>query len=139
MIYLCRRRASLLAHAQACALNQRPTASRAPISHRLFPKHRMALAANPFHIQKLTGSPTNPASPRQPARYTKPMHPPVRLVAIDMDGTLLPSTLLPNYEQAVSRRNRQALRVAQQAYAVLPGTVKERYFRGIRHVTKRNC
>jgi Cof subfamily protein (haloacid dehalogenase superfamily) len=43
------------------------------------------------------------------------MHPPVRLVAIDMDGTLLPSTLLPNYEQAVSRRNRQALRVAQQA------------------------
>ncbi|MGC1462588.1 MAG: Cof-type HAD-IIB family hydrolase [Terracidiphilus sp.] len=38
------------------------------------------------------------------------MHPPVRLVAIDMDGTLL-----PNYEQAVSRRNAQALRAAQQA------------------------
>ncbi len=38
------------------------------------------------------------------------MHPPVRLVAIDMDGTLL-----PNYEQAVSPRNAQALRAAQQA------------------------
>ena len=38
------------------------------------------------------------------------MHPPVRLVAIDMDGTLL-----PNYEQAVSPRNQQALRAAQQA------------------------
>jgi Cof subfamily protein (haloacid dehalogenase superfamily) len=38
------------------------------------------------------------------------MHPPVRLVAIDMDGTLL-----PNYEQAVTRRTHQALRAAQQA------------------------
>jgi Cof subfamily protein (haloacid dehalogenase superfamily) len=38
------------------------------------------------------------------------MHPPVRLVAIDMDGTLLPSTT-----QAVSPRNALALRAAQQA------------------------
>jgi hypothetical protein len=38
------------------------------------------------------------------------MHPPVRLVAIDMDGTLL-----PNDVQTVSRRNAQALRAAQQA------------------------
>jgi Cof subfamily protein (haloacid dehalogenase superfamily) len=38
------------------------------------------------------------------------MHPPVRLVAIDMDGTLLP-TLSPQ----VSPRNAQALRAAQQA------------------------
>jgi Cof subfamily protein (haloacid dehalogenase superfamily) len=38
------------------------------------------------------------------------MHPPVRLVAIDMDGTLLPS-----YEQSMSGRNAQALRAAQQA------------------------
>jgi hypothetical protein len=38
------------------------------------------------------------------------MHPPVRLVAIDMDGTLL-----PNDAQTVSRRNAQALRAAQQA------------------------
>jgi Cof subfamily protein (haloacid dehalogenase superfamily) len=38
------------------------------------------------------------------------MHPPVRLVAIDMDGTLL-----PNVEQSVSLRNRQALQAAQQA------------------------
>ena len=46
----------------------------------------------------------------QRSRYTRNMHPPVRLVAIDMDGTLL-----PNYEQAVSRRNAQALRAAQEA------------------------
>jgi len=38
------------------------------------------------------------------------MHPPVRLVAIDMDGTLLPTL-----QQSVSPRNRQALRAAQQA------------------------
>jgi len=38
------------------------------------------------------------------------MHPPVRLVAIDMDGTLLPT-----FAQEVSRRNAQALRAAQEA------------------------
>jgi Cof subfamily protein (haloacid dehalogenase superfamily) len=38
------------------------------------------------------------------------MHPPLRLVAIDMDGTLLPSL-----STAVSPRNAQALRAAQQA------------------------
>jgi Cof subfamily protein (haloacid dehalogenase superfamily) len=38
------------------------------------------------------------------------MHPPVRLVAIDMDGTLL-----PNDVQKISSRNVQALRAAQQA------------------------
>jgi Cof subfamily protein (haloacid dehalogenase superfamily) len=38
------------------------------------------------------------------------MHPPVRLVAIDMDGTLL-----PNNEPVVSRRNAKALRAAQAA------------------------
>src|SRR5665213_1500426 len=38
------------------------------------------------------------------------MHSPVRLVAIDMDGTLL-----PNDVQKISKRNVQALRTAQQA------------------------
>ncbi len=38
------------------------------------------------------------------------MHPPARLVAIDMDGTLLPT-----FAQAVSRRSAQALRAAQEA------------------------
>ena len=38
------------------------------------------------------------------------MHPPVRLVAIDMDGTLLPS-----FSQAMSQRNARALKAAQQA------------------------
>jgi len=38
------------------------------------------------------------------------MHPPVRLVAIDMDGTLLPT-----FSQTISRRNAEALRAAQRA------------------------
>src|SRR5436309_9263078 len=38
------------------------------------------------------------------------MHPPVRLVAIDMDGTLLPT-----FAQAVSNRGARALRAAQAA------------------------
>ena len=38
------------------------------------------------------------------------MHPPIRMVAIDMDGTLLPT-----FTQAISRRNAQALKAAQEA------------------------
>ena len=38
------------------------------------------------------------------------MHPPVRLAAIDMDGTLLPT-----FAQAISPRNARALRAAQEA------------------------
>jgi Cof subfamily protein (haloacid dehalogenase superfamily) len=38
------------------------------------------------------------------------MHPPVRLVAIDMDGTLLPT-----FSQVISKRNALALKAAQQA------------------------
>lgn len=43
-------------------------------------------------------------------RYTGDMHPPARLVAIDMDGTLLPT-----FSQAVSSRNAKALKTAQDA------------------------
>ena len=46
----------------------------------------------------------------QSRRYTGLMHPPVRLVAIDMDGTLLAT-----FAQQVSRRNAQAVRAAQAA------------------------
>jgi Cof subfamily protein (haloacid dehalogenase superfamily) len=46
----------------------------------------------------------------KPARYTKTMYPPVRLVAIDMDGTLL-----PNVGQTLTRRNARALKAAQDA------------------------
>jgi len=42
--------------------------------------------------------------------YTDPMHPPIRLAAIDLDGTLLPAL-----SHAVSERNAQALRAAQEA------------------------
>jgi Cof subfamily protein (haloacid dehalogenase superfamily) len=44
------------------------------------------------------------------ARYTEHMHPPVRLVAIDMDGTLLPT-----FAQAMSPRTARALKAAQEA------------------------
>ena len=47
-------------------------------------------------------------------RYTGVMHPPARLVAIDMDGTLLPT-----FSQQVSTRNAQALNAAQQAGIVV--------------------
>jgi Cof subfamily protein (haloacid dehalogenase superfamily) len=42
------------------------------------------------------------------------MHPPVRLVAIDMDGTLLPT-----FAPAISARTAQALRAAQQAGIII--------------------
>jgi Cof subfamily protein (haloacid dehalogenase superfamily) len=42
------------------------------------------------------------------------MHPPVRLLAIDLDGTLLPS-----FTQAVSPRNARALQAAEQAGIVV--------------------
>src|SRR3954464_4654349 len=45
-----------------------------------------------------------------PSRYTKLMHPPVRLVALDMDGTLLAT-----FAQELSRRNAQAVRATQAA------------------------
>ena len=44
------------------------------------------------------------------ARYTGGMHPPLRLVAIDMDGTLLPSIA-----REISRRTALALKAAQEA------------------------
>jgi Cof subfamily protein (haloacid dehalogenase superfamily) len=44
------------------------------------------------------------------SRYTGDMHPPVRLVAIDMDGTLLPT-----FSQTISKRNARALKAAQEA------------------------
>ena len=44
------------------------------------------------------------------ARYTRDMHPPVRLVAIDVDGTLL-----PGYAKGVTARAARALKAAQEA------------------------
>jgi Cof subfamily protein (haloacid dehalogenase superfamily) len=47
------------------------------------------------------------------------MHPPVRLVAIDMDGTLLPTIAQPTISQAISRRNALALRASQDAGIII--------------------
>jgi len=44
------------------------------------------------------------------AQYTEDMHPPVRLVAIDMDGTLLAT-----FAKAISPRTARALKAAQEA------------------------
>jgi len=59
------------------------------------------------------GFPRVPPSLRPP-RYTEGMHPPVRLVAIDIDGTLLPT-----FSQTVSPRNAKALKTAQDAGVVV--------------------
>jgi len=48
--------------------------------------------------------------PTASGQYTKTMHPPARLIAIDMDGTLLPT-----FAQQLSPRTAQALRAAQEA------------------------
>jgi Cof subfamily protein (haloacid dehalogenase superfamily) len=56
------------------------------------------------------GSLRQNANPTAGGRYTGDMHPPVRLVALDVDGTLLAT-----FAQEVSRRNGQALRAAQAA------------------------
>jgi Cof subfamily protein (haloacid dehalogenase superfamily) len=47
------------------------------------------------------------------------MHPPVRLVAIDMDGTLLPTQSQPSVSHRISPRNAKALRAAQDAGIVV--------------------
>ena len=71
----------------------------------------MALTANPFHAQSLPHARSGRLlSSDLCFPYTESMHPPARLVAIDMDGTLLPS-----FSAAISRRNAQALRAAQEA------------------------
>ena len=48
--------------------------------------------------------------PQAPAGYTGGMYPPPRLVAIDVDGTLLPT-----FTQEISPRNARALKAAQEA------------------------
>jgi Cof subfamily protein (haloacid dehalogenase superfamily) len=80
----------------------------------------VALAANPFHTKEIIESGpfgTNGDSVAGPAcaankspRTLEGMHPPVRLVAIDIDGTLLPT-----FSQTISDRNAKMLKAAQQA------------------------
>src|ERR1700760_25903 len=72
-------------------------------SHGEVPHFARRIKACCFRTPYLKDRPAN-------SRYTRHMHPPVRLVAIDMDGTLLPT-----FSQSISPRNAQALRAAQQA------------------------
>ncbi len=104
----------LVSLGQTRPLGQGAATTRTPIRHGLLREHSMTLAANPFHTQEITGSgPLGGTACLASASccfYTGGMHPPVRLVAIDMDGTLL-----PNVSQTVSKRNERALRAAQDA------------------------
>jgi Cof subfamily protein (haloacid dehalogenase superfamily) len=111
------RRSHGVAFGQARALSQRSAACRAPIDLSIHSQHSMALTADSLHIQSLSHAASPNCSAPSLRRYRAPclsytelMHPPVRLVAIDMDGTLLPSL-----GTTISRRNAQALRAAQQA------------------------
>lgn len=58
--------------------------------------------------------PTRPEPVELGTDYTRSMHPPVRLVAIDMDGTLLST-----FSSAISPRNGRALKAAQEAGVVV--------------------
>jgi len=78
-------------------LNQRAAAGRTPVSSGLLSQYGVALGADALHEDRLID-----------------MHPPIRLVAIDMDGTLLPTL-----STEVSGRTRRALRAAQQAGVVV--------------------
>jgi hypothetical protein len=73
----------------------------------------MALAADPLHLYEITGLGRSLAlapAVLLPANYTDYMHSPPRLIAIDVDGTLLPT-----FSQTISERNARALRAAQEA------------------------
>lgn len=103
---------------QGLALDQCAPASRAPVGLRRFRENCVALAANPFHIaQHIAEAPIDVTHASLVSvslilafPYTGTMHPPVRLVAIDMDGTLLPAA-----SQNISPRTGRALLAVQQA------------------------
>ena len=107
---------------QERAFNQRATAGRTPVRFGVFVEDGMALAADSLHVHKGNDWPALVATPVPPqvapappqvaagARYTGDMHSPVRLVAIDMDGTLLPT-----FSGTISQRNAKALKAAQEA------------------------
>jgi hypothetical protein len=93
--------------AKTCAFNQFTAAGRTLPCLPSCRHHGMAFAANPLHAATIRDSSVaeNPPHP-----YTGGMHPPVRLVAIDMDGTLLPT-----FSRELTPRTARALQAAQQA------------------------
>jgi len=103
---------------QAFALDQRASAGRAPVRLRGLGQHRMALAADSLHAKSLSHGrscltslvPWFRSSLGPCLSYTGGMHPAVRLMAIDMDGTLLPAL-----SQTMSERTGRSLLAAQAA------------------------
>ncbi len=93
-------------------LDERTAAGWAPVRFGLFGQNGATLAADAFHDHQITGRSgfERNCLLGADAQYTGGMHPPVRLVAIDMDGTMLPT-----FSQTISQRNARALRSAQEA------------------------
>lgn len=102
---------------KAFAFSQSASAGRAPIRSSGLGQNRITLAANSFHTTSLTHEgilvPSIPWSLVPCISYTGDMPPlvrPVRLIAIDMDGTLLPA-----HAQSMSQRTVRSLVAAQSA------------------------
>lgn len=98
---------------EVLAFDERASAGRAPVGLRGLGQHGVALGADSFHVQRVTdwrGGLSRRPHRQHCARYTGDMHPPVRLVAIDMDGTLLPAL-----SQTMSERTGRSLQAAQAA------------------------
>ena len=81
------------------------------------PRHSLGPPVNEGRLQDRSHREPEAAQPHrrwtaapQVPRYTGSMHPPIRLVAIDMDGTLLPT-----FAQEMSPRTARALKAAQDA------------------------
>ena len=109
---------------QGGPVDKRATAGGAPVGLGIGGNHRVAMDADAFHLIRLTNRLSGyewiirsssihlPQAPRQV--NLRHMHPPVRLVAIDIDGTLLPT-----FSQTISARNAEALKAAQDAGVVV--------------------
>jgi len=101
---------------QLGAFDQCASAGGAPVGLGVRCKHGVAVAADAFHRASVAdvtcgcGTSGVRGNAGEGRRYTGCMHPPIRLVAIDMDGTLLPS-----FSQTISPRNGKALKDLQDA------------------------
>lgn len=115
--------ARLLKNGSYSAINQSAAAGRAPVPRDLGRYHHVTMGAKSLHrstayrigaagLGEVQAARASPACDVGfiPGLYTGVMDPPVRLVAIDMDGTLLPT-----FAQEVSPRNALALKAAQEA------------------------
>jgi len=95
-------RSARFSHREGCP--SRPSSEGWEAANRLARKRRLP------HRRWPSAPPQVAVCPAAGGRYTLGMHPPIRLVAIDMDGTLLPT-----FAAKISERAARALRSAQEA------------------------